>query len=163
HADRMVQDLLDVSQLRIGGHLPIQPEACNPCEVAGEVVEELAAVHAALQLATVAVRITADPAGLRRRIDNLPANASKSADAEAPVRISLVRNEDRVELKVENKGRPISDDEQRTIFEPFRRAEAAGGTARRGGGWGWLWSAASRAHTAATSRFAARRVAPASP
>ena len=164
HADRMVQDLLDVSQLRSGGHLPIQTEACNPCEVAGEVVEELAAVHGArFELETVDVRITADPVGLRRIIENLAANAIKSGDAKAPVRISLVRNEDRVELKVENKGRPISEDEQRTIFEPFRRAEAAGGSARRGGGWGWLWSAASRAHTAATSRFAARRMAPASP
>ncbi len=135
HADRMIQDLLDASQIKSGKLISIQASECDPCSIAQEVIEELSAMHSdRFELETVNVRITADPAGLRRIIENLAANAIKYGASDAPVRISLAKHEDRVELHVENKGAPISEEDQRTIFEPFNRAASA--VQSREKGWG---------------------------
>lgn len=135
HADRMIQDLLDASHIKSGKLIPIQITECDPCKIAREVIEELAAIHSdRFELETIDIRITADPLGLRRIIENLASNAVKYGAVDTPVRISLVKNEDQIELNVENKGNPIPEEDQRTIFEPFHRADSAiKGTQK---GWG---------------------------
>src|SRR5690606_17131124 len=135
HADRMIQDLLDASHTQSGKLMPTQITECDPCKIAREVIEELAAIHSdRFELETIDIRITADPLGLRRIIENLASNAVKYGAVDTPVRISLVKNEDQIELNVENKGNPIPEEDQRTIFEPFHRADSAiKGTQK---GWG---------------------------
>ena len=126
HADRMIQDLLDFSHMRSGNRIPVQTAECDPSRIATEVVEELTAVHGSrFELRTVDARVRADASGLRRIIENLAVNAVKYGDSDAPVRISVVRNENQVELHVDNKGRPIPKEDQRTIFEAFQRAPSA--------------------------------------
>jgi signal transduction histidine kinase len=135
HADHMIQDLLDASQIKSGKLISIRVTECDPCKIVREVIEELTAIHSdRFELETVTIRITADPMGLRRIIENLAANAIKYGASHTPVRISLVKHEDRVELHVENKGNPISEEDQRTIFEPFHRAASA--IQGREKGWG---------------------------
>ncbi len=135
HADRMIQDLLDASQIKSGKLISIHVKECDPCKIAREVIEELTAMHGdRFEFETVDIRITADPVGLRRIIENLAANAVKYGASDTPVRISLVAHEDRIELHVENKGNPISEADQRTIFEPFHRAASA--TEGQEKGWG---------------------------
>lgn len=137
HADRMIQDLLDASQIKSGKSISIQMKECDPCRIAREVVEELTAMHGdRFELETIDSRITADPLGLRRIIENLATNAIKYGAAETPVRIALVNHADRVELHVENKGNPISEADQRTIFEPFHRAPSAIQSEEKGWGLG---------------------------
>lgn len=72
--------------------------------------------------------------GLRRIIENLAANAIKYGAADTPVRISISRSGDKIELSVENQGNPIPKEDQRTIFEPFYRAYYA--TQGEQKGWG---------------------------
>lgn len=137
HADRMVQDLLDASHMNAGERIPVQMEECDPRRIVGDVVEELAAMHdARFELETSNVRVTADPVGLRRIIENLAGNAIKYGDSGVPVRIALVENEGRVELSVENKGNPIPEKDQRNIFEPFHRSASAIQGNQRGWGLG---------------------------
>lgn len=136
-ADRMIQDLLDASQIKSGRPIPIQVAECDPCKIARDVIEELTAIHPGrFELDAIDICIQADPLGLRRIIENLATNAVKYGAADAPVRISLVKNEDRVELHVENKGNPISEEDQRTIFKPFHRAASAVKSSQKGWGLG---------------------------
>src|SRR5690606_4331450 len=97
--DRMIQDLLDASHIKSGGLIPVQLTNCDPCAIVREVIEEQMAIHSdRFELETMDIRITADPAGLRRIIENLVANAVKYGASDTPVRISLVKHEDRIEL-----------------------------------------------------------------
>ena len=135
HADRMIQDLLDASHIKSGKLIPIQVVDCDPSKVAREVIEELALIHGnRFELETININISADPVGLRRIIENLVGNAVKYGNSNTPIRISLVDQEGRLELSIENSGNPISEEDQRTIFEPFHRADSAiQGTQK---GWG---------------------------
>jgi signal transduction histidine kinase len=137
HADRMIQDLLDASQIKSGKLISVNVKECEPCEIIRDAIEDLTAMHGnRFELKTSHIRITADPVGIRRIIENLAANAIKYGALDAPVRISLVNHEDRVELHVENKGNPISEADQRTIFEPFQRAASARQSQEKGWGLG---------------------------
>ncbi len=137
HADRMIQDLLDASQIKSGKLIPIQVTECDPCKIAAEVIEELTAIHSdRFELEAVSVRITADPAGLRRIIENLAANAVKYGASDSPIRIAIVQHEERIELHVENRGDPIPEEDQRTIFEPFHRSASAISSSKKGWGLG---------------------------
>lgn len=137
YADRMIQDLLDASHIKSGNLISIQVTECDPCKIAREVIEELSAIHSdRFELETINIRITADPVGLRRIVENLAANAVKYGAANSTVRISLCKNEEQVELRVENEGNPISEEDQRTIFEPFHRATAAIESSQKGWGLG---------------------------
>jgi signal transduction histidine kinase len=137
HADRMIQDLLDASHIKSGKLISIRVTECDPCKIAREVIEELTAIHSShFELKTINIRIMADPVGLRRIIENLAANAIKYGAPDIPICISLNKYEDRVELKVENRGNPISAEDQRTIFEPFHRAASAILSTQKGWGIG---------------------------
>lgn len=135
HADRLIQDLLDASQIKSGKLIPIQVTECDPSRIAQETIEELTAIHNdRFKLELISLRINADPVGLRRIIENLAANAIKYGAADTPVRISISRSGDKIELSVENQGNPIPKEDQRTIFEPFYRANYA--TQGEQKGWG---------------------------
>src|SRR5690606_9374046 len=86
HADRLIQDLLDVSHLKSGKPIPVQIAECVPSEIAREVIEELMELHGdRFELNAIDIRVTADPTGLRRIIENLVTNAIKYGAANAPV------------------------------------------------------------------------------
>lgn len=136
-ADRMIHNLLDVTNLKYGKPIPIQLSECEPCKIAREVIDELTAVHGnRFQLETVNLRITADPMGLRRIIENLAHNAVKYGAEETVVRIFLAENEDQIEIHVENEGPPIPKENHRTIFEPFCRTVSAVQSTQMGWGLG---------------------------
>src|SRR5690606_24143929 len=110
--DRMIQDLLDASHMKSGKLIPIQVIECDPCEIVREVIEELIAIHSdRFELETISISITADPVGLRRIIENLATNAVKYGAPDTPVRISLIKHEDRIQLTVENQGNPIPEED----------------------------------------------------
>lgn len=137
HAERMIQDLLDASHIKSGKLIPLHRALCDPGKIVQETVDELSSVHGSrFELETVDIRITVDPAGLRRIIENLAANAVKYGASETPVRISLTHLDDQVELKVENEGSSIPEKDQLTIFEPFHRADSAIKSGQEGWGLG---------------------------
>src|SRR5690606_22016948 len=118
HADRMIQDLLDASHIKSGKLISIRVIECDPCKIAREVIEELTAIHSShFELKTINMRLLAVPVGLRRIIENLAAHVIKYSALVIPICISLNMREDRVDLKLENSGNPISAGDQRTIFD----------------------------------------------
>lgn len=135
HADRMIQDLLDVSQIKSGKPISIQVVECDPVKIVREVIEEVSGIHGGhFELEAANIRLEADPVGLRRIVENLATNAIKYGASGEPARIFLLANEDQFELHVENRGSVISEEEQHNIFAPFHRSTSAiQGTQK---GWG---------------------------
>ena len=120
----MIGTLLDFSESRFKGSLPVEPVAVDLHEVARGVVEELLAanpgraVHRAL-LGDGHGRW--DPARMAQVLSNLVGNALRHGMRDEPVRLSLDGNGEELVLTVTNHGAPIPPEIAPVLFEPFRR------------------------------------------
>lgn len=85
-------------------------------------------------LATSLPLVEADPAALRRAVDNLVANAVRHGRSGGWLGLStaLAEGGATVEVRVADRGDGIAPDERRRLFEPFFRGRAA----EKGGGGG---------------------------
>jgi signal transduction histidine kinase len=125
---RLVDDLLDVSQLQSGG----QSLALRPVPAA-KLIEDVtlgmrgAAGEAGIQLtADVAAdvgNVIADAARIRQLFSNLIGNALKFTDRGGEVRVTAERRGDDVHFTVADSGRGIAPDALERIFEPFWRSD----------------------------------------
>jgi len=137
HADSMIQDLLDASHMKSGNQISLQLVKCEPCKIIREVVDGLTVIHGKrFEVDTTDIQVVADPIGLRRIVENLASNAIKYGSPHAPIRINLVESSGQLELHVENTGNPISEEDQRSIFEPFHRSASAIEGSQKGWGIG---------------------------
>ena len=136
-ADRMIRDVLDVSSLRRGVALPLAQLPCDLVAVTRRTLDELAIVHGPrfeLHAPPEPVDGHWDPEALRRIVENLCTNAVKYGSREHPVTVSIDATPAQVRIDVHNLGAPIPEEQQRELFEAFRRA---GGAATRSVlGWG---------------------------
>jgi K+-sensing histidine kinase KdpD len=73
---------------------------------------------------------------MKRVLENLLDNALKYGEPEAAIRVRISYNHDRMLLSVHNEGDAIPQDELESIFQVFRRAEAAKEGEKRGWGIG---------------------------
>lgn len=88
--------------------------------------------------------VEADPAGLRRALGNLIANAVKYGGA---ARVKAFAQDGRAVVTVEDDGPGLPDDELETVFEPFHRAERSRSRETGGAGLGLTVARqAARAH-----------------
>jgi signal transduction histidine kinase len=137
-ADEMIQDLLDASQIRAGQALPIQIAPCEMRSMLIDVVEELTLVHGDRFVLRADQEIEGHWScrGLRRVFENLANNAVKYGLPARPITIELRSLDQKVRISVHNDGNPLSREEQKLIFEPFRRSYSAERSAQRGWGLG---------------------------
>ena len=88
--------------------------------------------------------VEADPAGLRRALGNLIANAVKYGGA---ARVKAFARDGRAVVTVEDDGPGLPDDELEAVFEPFHRAERSRSRETGGAGLGLTVARqAARAH-----------------
>jgi signal transduction histidine kinase len=134
----LIRTLLDLTQLRFHGHLPVSPAPTDLGEVARQIVEEL---RGAEPERTIELEIrgdtrgTWDPARLGEVISNLVGNALVHGAPDQPVQVILDDGgDDGVTLRVHNGGPPITPELSAQLFEPFRRGDSDG--AARSGGLG---------------------------
>ncbi|HYO59603.1 ATP-binding protein [Archangium sp.] len=130
-AIRLIRDLLDSTQARVGG-IPVEPRPLDFHELVRHVVEEV-------QLAHPERHIFFQPGGdahgawdadrMAQVITNLVGNAVQHSPAGTPVRVSSRGEDGEVLLEVHNEGPPIPAEVLPTLFEPFRRGRSAGGGA----------------------------------
>jgi signal transduction histidine kinase len=129
---RMISDMLDLTQSRAGGGLPIDRTSVDLREACLHLVEELRLGH---PTATIAFVATGSTRGLYDRdrfmqmCTNLVANALEHGRPGEPIAVALHGGSDDVTLSVENMGEPIALDLLPHLFDPFRR----GNTTSRGG------------------------------
>jgi PAS domain S-box-containing protein len=123
-AVRMIRDLLDFTQARLGGGLPVHPRAMDLHTLTRQLVEELHLGHPERE-----VRVEQqgpgsgqwDPDRIAQVVTNLVTNALKYSPEGTPVTVRTVGGEDAVTLSVHNKGEPISSELLPHIFEPMYR------------------------------------------
>ncbi len=124
--NRMISDLLDFASAR-SGSLKIERQKVDLNAVCQQVVDELRLVHRDRVIAFDASGNGEgewDPERIAQVVSNLGANAIKYSPPNSTVQIRLHGKDDCVAIAIHNYGEPISEEEQREIFAPFRRGSA---------------------------------------
>lgn len=133
--ERLVADLTDVARVRSGQPLLVRPVPCELGEIVAKVVQELEAQGARFVVeARGDVRGRWDPERLAQVVTNLLSNAFEHGHDNGPVRVHVDGSAEGVSLEVHNGGF-IPQEQQATIFEPFRTTRRPG-DGRRGLGLG---------------------------
>lgn len=137
-AVRMVHDLLDLTQARIGGGIPIVRSEVDVLQLVGAAVSEALASHPER---TVDVQCMAGLVGcwdadrIRQVLANLLGNAFAYGAPDKPIRLSVTSTDGAVGIVVQNHGPAIPSDKIGTLFEPWVRGSSEG-TAQRSVGLG---------------------------
>jgi sigma-B regulation protein RsbU (phosphoserine phosphatase) len=125
-ATRLVADLLDFTQARLGGGLRVSPREADVHTLVADCVEELRLAWPGRML-VVRTRGAGlghfDPDRISQVAGNLASNALTYGAPEQPITITSCVYDDTLELHVHNQGRPISSELLPHIFEPMRRGE----------------------------------------
>jgi PAS domain S-box-containing protein len=125
-ASRLIRDLLDFTQARLGGSIPIHRRAVDLHEQIRQVVEEVQQAHPHRDVIFEASgdgRGEWDPDRLHQIATNLAVNALAYSPGESVVRIRTWAESSLVMLEVHNTGKPIPEEMLRVLFEPFRRGQ----------------------------------------
>ena len=146
----MIGTLLDFTDSRFKGGLPIAPVSTDLHEVCRGVVQEL---MAAGRGRTIELHLkgdgrgTWDPARVAQVVSNLVANALEHGAGDQPVRVSVGGDEEDAVLEVENQGPPIAPEVMAVMFEPFRGSALRDASHARGLGLGlYIVSQVVKAH-----------------
>jgi sigma-B regulation protein RsbU (phosphoserine phosphatase) len=146
---RLISELLDFTQARLGGGITTSPAPIDPHAVVGEAVEELVQAHPGRELlhrATGEGQCMADADRLSQLVGNLVSNAIAYGDPHTPVVVQTHVHKASFELSVHNRGPAIPVAQQRAIFQPMTRG-ISGGSAVRSVGLGlYIVSEIARAH-----------------
>jgi signal transduction histidine kinase len=134
-ADLMIQDILNTSLIRAGEKLPLRLSDFNLCEVIISTINNLSTVHGERFITFVPSEINGrwDSNAIQRVIENLVSNAIKYGDPQTPIWISAKLIDEIVQITIRNEGAPLTADEQKLIFEPYKRTNSA----KYGGKKGW--------------------------
>ncbi len=127
--EKLVGDLLDFTQVRMGGNLGMTPVNTSLREICTNAVEELRAFHPDRTI-DVDVRDSIDGYWDRNRlhqvISNLIANALGHGAADSPVTVSAATEGACMRLDVHNLGDPIPAESLSDIFDPLKRLPRTG-------------------------------------
>jgi phosphoserine phosphatase RsbU/P len=132
-AGRLIRDLLDFTQARLGGGIPITPKPVSIHDVVQQVVDDAEVTHPHRQIRFVKQgdgRGEWDPDRLAQVVANLVYNALRYGAEGTPVTVTTFEDEGGVGLDVHNLGEPIPAALQARLFKPMQRGGKAGDGAR---------------------------------
>jgi PAS domain S-box-containing protein len=138
-AIRMIRDLLDFTQARLGGGILLERRRVDMHEVVRGVLDEVEVAHPGRE-----VRWGREGCGLgewdadriAQVMQNLVTNALKYSPEGTPVRVESRGVEGALVLSVHNGGQPIAPGQMERLFQPFQRATAEVDKAGRSVGLG---------------------------
>jgi len=118
----LVGNLLDMSRLESGAVQVL----LRPVGLEEVVPQALASISGAtdrvkVELSETLPRVMADPALLERAVANVTANALRHSPPDHHVRVEAGAVEDRVDLRVIDRGPGVDPAERDKVFEPFQR------------------------------------------
>jgi PAS domain S-box-containing protein len=123
-AIRMIRDLLDFTQARLGGGIPIDRKALDLRGLTVQVVDEVRLAHPdrSLEVACGEEALGEwDPDRVAQVLTNLMSNALHYSPPGTPVRVTLRGEAEAVVLEVNNQGEPIPASVLPRLFEPLER------------------------------------------
>ncbi|WP_224245268.1 ATP-binding protein [Hyalangium gracile] len=123
-ATRLIGDLLDFTQARLGGGIRIQRRATSLHELMRQVLEEIQAAWPERDIQSSQGgdgQGEWDPDRLAQVVTNLVTNALRYGAPGTPVRVSTRAEEDAVLIEVHNLGRPIPPELLPHLFEAMKR------------------------------------------
>ena len=129
HGTRMISDLLDFTQARLGRGLRLERAEIDPHALVGQAVDDLRVAHPgrALVLKTSGSgRMSADAQRLAQLLGNLVANAMTHGEPEGTVTVVAAIDDRALTLSVHNTGAPIPVEQLATLFEPMTRGSSRG-------------------------------------
>lgn len=138
-AHRMIHDLLDFTQARVGGGIPIQRKRIVLDEVIHHVLEDAALTHPDRELRvehTERAEGDWDPDRIGQVVANLVQNAVRYGAPATPITVRVGLEPRHVILEVHNEGTPISPELRARLFQPLQRGGAAGDKTTRSIGLG---------------------------
>jgi two-component system, OmpR family, sensor kinase len=141
--EALVENVLLAVRLERGaapGSLPLAPERLEPAAFLEEGAARFRRHHPGraleLRLGEGLPGLEADPALLRRVLDNLLANAVKYAPAQQPIEVWAGREPAGLVLEVRDRGPGVGPADLPRLFEPFFRADASRARSQGGVGLG---------------------------
>jgi signal transduction histidine kinase len=138
-ASRMVKDLLDFTQARLGGGIPLAPRPADLHALVQQTAEEVQASHPERELR---VEVQGEGGGtwdedrLVQVVQNLVSNAVKYSPPGTPVTVRACDSREGVELVVHNEGAPILPEAMGRLFQPMQRATSQADSTGRSVGLG---------------------------
>ncbi|EPX61275.1 sensory box histidine kinase [Cystobacter fuscus DSM 2262] len=136
---RMVRDLLDFTQARLGGGLPIRPEPMDLHLLTRQVLDEMQMSFPERDFQLLQqgdARGEWDGDRMVQLLTNLLTNAAKYSPAGTPILVSMRGEPLGVELEVHNGGDPIAPEVLNRLFQPMQRGGDSGATVSRSVGLG---------------------------
>jgi signal transduction histidine kinase len=123
---RMIDQLLDITQARLGEGIPLSPQRVELGEVARRTVERIEVSYPGREVALQArgdLGGVWDGARLGQALSYLVVNALEHGQSDRPVTVSLAGEDpEQVLVEVHNWGNPIPAELVPLIFDPFLRA-----------------------------------------
>jgi phosphoserine phosphatase RsbU/P len=153
-AKRLISDLLDFTQARLGSGLAVAPEPIELHDTIAEVLQDLTLAFATRQLLHERVgggACIADGNRLAQLVGNLVSNAMVYGASDTPVTVISAVEEDALTLSVHNHGAPIPSEALPTLFQPMSRSSNAGRANRSVGLGLYIVQEIARAHGGRTS------------
>ncbi|MCP3136759.1 sensor histidine kinase [Pyxidicoccus xibeiensis] len=138
-ASRMIRDLLDFTQARLGGGIALARDMADLHDVARNVVEDLRVAHADRDLR---LELTGEGQGewdadrMAQVMTNLVSNALSYSPPDTPVIVRARGTEAEWALSVHNAGDPIPEGVRAALFQPMHRGAGETHTASRSVGLG---------------------------
>lgn len=132
----MIHELLHTMAFHSGEKLQIQPTLVDILALVKEVQIDAASHGAHIEVTGQPVQGWWDRPSMKRALENVIGNALKYGRPGAPIRIVAAEVHERLVLSVHNEGDPIPPQEQESIFQMYRRSDAARLTRHQGWGIG---------------------------
>jgi signal transduction histidine kinase len=123
-AERMIRDLLDFTQARVGGGIPVLRAPMDMHALARHIIDELRTAHLERE---IRLEQSGDGCGewdsdrVAQILTNLVRNALQNSPRGTPVDVESCHVGGALLLKVHNHGAPISPETGAVLFEPMRR------------------------------------------
>lgn len=132
-ATRLIGDLLDFTQARLGGGLSVTLDSVDLHQAVAHAVDELAAIYPGRVLKherSGAGGCAADANRVAQLVGNLVSNAMAYGAPDTAVTITSRIDEAACSIAVHNHGQPIPEEVASRIFQPMTRGEHAQNTQR---------------------------------
>jgi PAS domain S-box-containing protein len=138
-ATRLVSDLLDFTQARLGSGIPVRRRSADLRGIVQQVLDELQPTYPDRQVQSIGsgdVRGEWDPDRIAQAVMNLVSNALTYGEPGGTITIRTQSEGDWVTMAVHNPGAPIDLQLLPVLFEPLRRGSAPADRAARSVGLG---------------------------